>query len=81
MTEYKPQMRMIGNLVGNPSRESLIAVMQETIQDPRRFQELECKVDHLTTEKRKTTKRVRKLEAEREKLLKQSMISPSRYKR
>jgi septation ring formation regulator EzrA len=35
------------------------------------LRELECNVNHLTAEKRKTTERVRKLKAEREKLLKQ----------
>jgi hypothetical protein len=35
------------------------------------LRELERKVNHLTAEKRKATERVRKLEAEREKLLKQ----------
>jgi hypothetical protein len=41
------------------------------IQDPRRLRELERKVDHLTAENQKTTEQVRKLEAEREELLKQ----------
>jgi hypothetical protein len=63
-------MRQVGDLVGNPPRESLVAAVQEVIQDPRRLRELERKVDHLTTEKRKATERVRKLEAERDKLLK-----------
>ena len=58
-------------MVGNPPHESLVAVMQETIQYQRRLRELERKVAHLTAERRKTTERVRKLEAEREKLLKQ----------
>ena len=48
----------------------MVAAIQETIQDPRRLWELEHKVDHLTAENRKTAERVRKLEAEREKLLK-----------
>jgi hypothetical protein len=58
-------------MVGNPPRDSLVVAIQEAIQDPRRLQELECKVDQLTTENRKTTEQVRKLEAEREALLKQ----------
>jgi len=58
-------------MVGNPPRENLVAVIQEAIQNPRRLREPERKVDHLTAENRKTTERVRKLEAEREKLLKQ----------
>jgi hypothetical protein len=44
--------------------------VQEAVQDLRRLRELEHKVDHLTAKKRKATERVRKLEAEREKLLK-----------
>ena len=71
MTEYKLQVRRIGELVGNPPQGGLVAAVQETIQDPHRLRELERKVNHLTAEKRKTAERVRKLEAEREKLLKQ----------
>jgi hypothetical protein len=70
IAEYELQMRQIGELVGNHQRESLVAAVQEAIQDPHRLRELERKVDHLTAEKRKATERVRKLEAEREKLLK-----------
>ena len=58
-------------MVGNPPRESLVAAIQEAIQDPRRLRELEHRVNHLTADKWKTAERVRKLEAEREKLLKQ----------
>ena len=50
MAEYEVQMRQVGELVGNPPRESLVAAVQEAIQDPRRLWELERKVDHLTTE-------------------------------
>jgi hypothetical protein len=71
IAQYELQIRQIGELVGNPQRESLIAAVQEAIQDPRRMRELERKVDHFTAEKRKATERVQKLEAEREKLLKQ----------
>ena len=71
MTEYKLQVRRIGELIGNPPQGGLIAAVQDAIQDPHRLRELERKVDHLTTEKRKTAERVRKLEAEREKLFKQ----------
>ena len=71
MAEYELQMRQIGKLVCNIPRKSLIAAVQEAIQDPRWLRELEWKVNHLTTEKLKTAERVRKLEAEREKLLKQ----------
>jgi hypothetical protein len=71
IAEYELQMRQVGELVGNPPHESLIAAVQEAILDLRRLRELERKVDHLTAEKRKATERVRKLEAEREKLLKQ----------
>jgi hypothetical protein len=60
----------VGEMVGNPPRESLVAAIQEAIQDPRRLREPERKVDHLTAENRKTTEQVRKLEAEREALLK-----------
>jgi hypothetical protein len=70
IAEYELQMRQVGELVGNPSRESLVAAVQEAVQDPSRLRELERKVDHLTAEKRKATEQVRKLEAEREKLLK-----------
>jgi cell division protein FtsB len=51
-------------------RESLVATIQEAIQDPRRLRKLERKVDHLTAENRKTTEQVRKLKAERETLFK-----------
>ena len=71
MTEYKLQVRRIGELVCNPSHGSLVAAVQDAVQDPRRLREHERKVDHLTAEKQKTAERVRKLEAEREKLLKQ----------
>ena len=71
MTEYKLQVRRIGELVGNPPQGRLVAAVQDAIQDPHRLRELERKVSHLTAEKRKTAERVRKLEAEREKLLKQ----------
>ena len=57
--------------MGNPPRESLVAAIEEAIQDPRRLREVERRVNHLTAEKRRTAERVRKLEAEREKLLKQ----------
>ena len=67
---YELQSRQVGELVGNPPRKSLVAAVQDAIQDPHRLRELERKVDHLTVEKRKTTKRVRKLEAEQEKLFK-----------
>ena len=70
IAEYELQMQQVGKLVGNPSRESLVAAIHKAIQDPRRLQELERKVDHLNVKKQKTAERVRKLEAEREKLLK-----------
>jgi hypothetical protein len=50
IAEYELQMRHVGELVGNPPRESLVAAVQEAIQDPRRLRELERKVDHLTAE-------------------------------
>jgi hypothetical protein len=71
IAEYEQQMRKVGELVGNPPRESLVAAIQEAIHDPRRLRELECKVDHLTAENRKATKQVRKLKAERATFLKQ----------
>jgi hypothetical protein len=49
----------------------LVAAVQKAIQDPRQLRELERKVDYLTAKKWKVTERVWKLEAEREKLLKQ----------
>ena len=64
-------------MVGNPPWESLVAAIQEAIQDMRRLRELERKVDHQTAQKRKTMEQVRKLETEREKLVKQVMIPPS----
>ena len=69
--EYELQMQQVGEFVANFLRESLVAAIQEAIQDPRRLRELERKVDHLITENRKTTEQVRKLEAERKALLKQ----------
>jgi len=71
IAEYERQMQQVGELVGNPPRESLVAAIQEAIQDPRRLRELERKVDHLTAENWKTTEQVRTLEAEREEFLKQ----------
>ena len=64
-------------MVGNPPWESLVAAIQEAIQDMRRLRELERKVDHQTAQKRKTMEQMRKLETEREKLVKQVMIPPS----
>jgi hypothetical protein len=64
IAEYELQMQQVGELVGNPPRDSLVAAIDEAIQDPRRLRELERKVDHLTAGKRKTAERVRKLEAE-----------------
>jgi hypothetical protein len=40
MAEYEVQMRQVGELVGNPPRESMVAAVQEAIQDPRRLREL-----------------------------------------
>ena len=57
-------MQHVEELVGNPPRESLTAAILEAIQDPRRLQELKCKVDHFIAENRKTTEEVRKLKAE-----------------
>jgi hypothetical protein len=56
IAEYELQMRQVGDLVGNLPRESLVAAIQEAIQDPRRLRELERKLDYLTAEKRKATK-------------------------
>ena len=63
--EYELQMQQVGEMVGNPPRENLIAAVHEAIQDPRRLRELESKVDCLTAENRKTLEQLRKLEAER----------------
>jgi hypothetical protein len=71
IAEYELQMQQVGELVGNPPRESSVAAIQEAIQDLRRLRELERRVDHLIAENRKTTEQVRKLKAEREVLLKQ----------
>ena len=48
--EYELQMRQVGEMVGNPPWENLIAAVQEAIQDPRRLRELENKVNCLTAE-------------------------------
>ena len=69
--EYELQMQQVGEMVGNPPRENLIAAVQEAIQDPRRLRELESKVHYLTTENQRTTEQLRKLEEERQELLKQ----------
>ena len=71
IAEYELQMQQVGELVGYPPRKSLVAAIQDAIQDPRWLRELERKMDHLTVEKQKTAERVWKLEAERQKLLKQ----------
>jgi hypothetical protein len=44
----------VGEMVGNPPRENVVAAIQEPIQDPRRLRELERKVDHLMAENQKT---------------------------
>jgi hypothetical protein len=59
IAEYELQMRQVGELVGNPPRESLVAAVQEAAQDPRWLRELERKVDHLTAEKQKATNECR----------------------
>ena len=35
IAEYELQMQQVGKMVGNPPRESLVAAIQEAIQDPR----------------------------------------------
>ena len=70
IAKYELQIQQVGELVGNPPRESLVAAIQEAIQDPRQLRELERKIDHLTAENQKTTEQVRKLKAEREVLIK-----------
>ena len=37
ITKYKLQVRLIGELVGNPPHGSLVAVVQEAIQDLHRL--------------------------------------------
>lgn len=64
IAEYELEMQHVEELVGNPPQESLIAAILEAIQDPRRLQELKCKVNHFIAENRKTTEEVRKLEEE-----------------
>ena len=71
IAEYELQMQQVGELVDNPPHESLFAAIQEVIQDPCRLRKLERQVDHLTAKKWNTAVRVQKLEAGREKLLKQ----------
>ena len=71
IAEYGLQMQHVGEMVGNPPRESLVAAIQKGIQNPHQLQELEGKVDHHTTDNRKTTEQLRKLEVERHELLKQ----------
>lgn len=63
-------MQQVGEIVGNPSRGSLVATVQKRVQGPCRLRELENKVDHLTGENQKATERLRTLEAERVDLLK-----------
>ena len=67
-------MQQVEEMVGNPPRESLVAAIQEAMQDPRRLRELEGKVDHLNAENEKTTEQLRKLEAERHELLKEVRV-------
>ena len=57
--------------MGNPPRESLVSMVQNAVQDPRRLRDMEGNVDHLTKENQKTTKQLRKVGAERHELLKQ----------
>jgi hypothetical protein len=71
IAEYELQMQQVGEMVVNPPRENLVAAIQEAIQNPRRLQVLEGKVDHLSTEIQKTTEHLWKLEAEPQELLKQ----------
>ena len=54
MTKYNLQMRRIGELVGNPPHDSLVAAVQDAIQYSYRLRKLRRKVDHLTAEKRNT---------------------------
>ena len=63
-------MQHMGEMLGNPPRESLVAAIQETIQNPRKLRKLEGKMDHLTPENQKTTEQLQKLDAERHELLK-----------
>ena len=65
IAEYELQMKQVGELVGNPPQESLVAAIQEAIQDPRRLREPERRVIHHTAEKRRTAERVQKLKAKR----------------
>ena len=55
IASYMLQMQQVGEMVGNSPRESLVAAIREAIENPCRLRELERKVDHLTTKKRKTT--------------------------
>ena len=70
IAEYELQVQQVGEMVGNPPRESLVATIQVAIQDLRRLRELESKVDHLSAENQKATEQLRKLEVERHELLK-----------
>lgn len=65
------QMYQMGEIMGNPPWESLVAAIQEAIQHPRRVRKLESKVDYLTAENQKTMEQLRKLEVGRHELLKQ----------
>ena len=71
MLENPLRVVKVGEMVGNPPRENLIAAIQEAIQDPRQLRELESKVECLTAENQKTLEQLRKLEEERQELLKQ----------
>ena len=55
IVEYEVEIQHVGEHVGNPRHESLVVTIQEAIQDPHRLRKLDRKMDHLTTEMRKTT--------------------------
>ena len=57
IADYELQMKQVRILVGNPPKKSLVAAIQEAIQDPRRLRELERRVNHHTADKRRTAER------------------------
>jgi hypothetical protein len=61
----------VGELVGNPPREGLVAAVKKAIHEPHQLQELERRIEHLTLENKKVTEKVQKLKSECEGALKQ----------
>jgi hypothetical protein len=65
------QLQQVGELVGNPPREELVAAVKKAIQEPHQLQKMERKMEHLTMENKKMVEKVQKLKSEREGALNQ----------